>query len=47
MTKGSARDITPYNSNINVQQLVQIIQLMDDMGTILTGINIKAPYTSP
>lgn len=39
--------MTPYNSNINVSQLVQIIQLLDDIGTILTGINIKAPYTSP
>lgn len=47
MTKGNARDMTPYNANINVQQLVHIVQLMDDIGTIMTGINIKAPYTSP
>lgn len=47
MTKWSARDMTPYNSNINVQQLVNIIQLLDDIGTVLTGISVKAPYTSP
>ena len=39
--------MTPYNSNINVQQLVNIIQLLDDIGTVLTGISVKAPYTSP
>lgn len=47
MTKGSARDITPYNTNVNVQQLTQVVQFMDDLGSYLTWINIKAPYTSP
>lgn len=47
MTKGSARDITPYNTNVNVQQLTQVIQQMDDLGAYLTWVNIKAPYTSP
>lgn len=47
MTKGSARDVTPYNANVNVQQLVEIVQFMDDIWSYLTGVNIKAPYTSP
>lgn len=47
MTKGSARDVTPFQTGVNVQQLVEIIQFMDDMGSYLTWINIKAPYTSP
>lgn len=47
MTKGSARDATPFNANVNVQQLVEIIQFMDDIWSYLTWVNIKAPYTSP
>ena len=47
MTKGSARDITPYNTNVNVQQLAEIVVRMDDIWAYLTGINIKAPYSSP
>jgi len=47
MTKGSSRDITPYNTNVNVQQLADIVTRMDDVWAYLTGINIKAPYTSP
>lgn len=47
LTKGTARDITPFNANINVQQLVDMINLMDDMWSYLTWVNIKAPYTSP
>ena len=47
MTKGSARDITPYNTNVNVQQLADIVTRMDDVWAYLTGINIKAPYSSP
>ena len=47
MTKGSARDITPYNTSVNIEQLTNVITLMDDMWSYLTGISIKAPYTSP
>lgn len=47
MTKGSSRDITPYNTNVNVQQLADIVTRMDDVWAYLTGINIKAPYSSP
>lgn len=47
MTKGSARDITPYNTNVNIEQLSNIVQLMDDVGSYLTWVSIKAPYTSP
>lgn len=47
MTKGSARDITPYNTSVNIEQLTNVITLMDDMGSYLTWISIKAPYTSP
>lgn len=47
MTKGNARDITPYNTSVNIEQLTNVIMLMDDMGSYLTGISIKAPYTSP
>lgn len=47
MTKWSARDITPYNTNVNIEQLTNVITLMDDMGAYLTWVNIKAPYTSP
>ena len=47
MTKGSARDITPYNTNVNIEQLTNVITLMDDMGSYLTWVSIKAPYTSP
>lgn len=47
MTKWSARDITPYNTNVNIEQLTNVINLMDDMGSYLTWISIKAPYTSP
>jgi hypothetical protein len=31
MTKGSSRDITPYNTNVNVQQLADIVTRMDDV----------------
>ena len=47
MTKWSARDITPYNTSVNIEQLTNVITLMDDMGAYLTWISIKAPYTSP
>lgn len=47
MTKGSARDITPYNTSVNIEQLTNVIMLMDDMWSYLTWISIKAPYTSP
>lgn len=47
MTKGSARDVTPFNTQVNVQQLVEIVMFMDDIGSYLTWVNIKAPYTSP
>ena len=47
MTKGNARDITPYNTSVNIEQLTNVIMLMDDMGSYLTWISIKAPYTSP
>ena len=47
MTKWSARDITPYNTNVNIQQLTDIVMQMDDMWSYLTWISIKAPYTSP
>lgn len=47
MTKGSSRDVTPYNTNVNVQQLADIVTRMDDIWAYLTGINIKAPYSSP
>lgn len=47
MTKWSARDITPYNTNVNVEQLTNVVTLMDDLWAYLTWVNIKAPYTSP
>lgn len=47
MTKWSSRDVTPYNTNVNIEQLTNVITLMDDMWSYLTGISIKAPYTSP
>lgn len=47
MTKWSARDITPYNTSVNIEQLTNVITLMDDMWSYLTWISIKAPYTSP
>lgn len=47
MTKWSSRDVTPYNTNVNIEQLTNVITLMDDMGSYLTWISIKAPYTSP
>ena len=47
MTKGSARDVTPFNTQVNVQQLVEIVTFMDDVWTYLLWINIKAPYISP
>ena len=47
MTKWSSRDITPYNTSVNIEQLTNVITLMDDMGAYLTWISIKAPYTSP
>ena len=47
MTKWSSRDITPYNTNVNIEQLTNVITLMDDMWAYLTWISIKAPYTSP
>ena len=47
MTKGSSRDITPYNTNVNIEQLTNVITLMDDLWAYLTWVNIKAPYTSP
>lgn len=47
MSKWSARDITPYNTNVNIEQLTNVITLMDDLWAYLTWVNIKAPYTSP
>lgn len=47
MTKWSARDVTPYNTNVNIEQLTNVITLMDDLWAYLTWVNIKAPYTSP
>ena len=47
MTKWSARDITPYNTNVNIEQLTNVVNLMDDLWAYLTWVNIKAPYTSP
>lgn len=47
MTKWSARDITPYNTSVNIEQLTNVITLMDDLWAYLTWVNIKAPYTSP
>lgn len=47
MTKWNSRDITPYNTNVNIEQLTNVITLMDDMWAYLTWISIKAPYTSP
>lgn len=47
MTKWSARDVTPYNTSVNIEQLTNVIMLMDDMWSYLTWVSIKAPYTSP
>ena len=47
MTKWSSRDITPYNTNVNIEQLTNVVTLMDDLWAYLTWVNIKAPYTSP
>lgn len=47
MTKGSSRDVTPYNTNVNIEQLTNVVTLMDDLWAYLTWVNIKAPYTSP
>lgn len=47
MTKWSSRDITPYNTSVNIEQLTSVVTLMDDLWAYLTWVNIKAPYTSP
>ncbi|MDR0651172.1 MAG: hypothetical protein LBG59_07445 [Candidatus Peribacteria bacterium] len=47
MTEGNGRDITPFQPSVNVQQLQEILKLLDDYAIILTGLNFKAPYTSP
>jgi hypothetical protein len=47
MTEGNGRDITPFQPTVNVAQLQQILQVLDDYSIILTGLNFKAPYTSP
>ena len=47
MTEWNARDIQPINMQVNVWQLNEILTQMDDYWIILTGINFKAPYTSP
>lgn len=47
MTKWSARDVTPYNTNVNIEQLTNVVTLMDDMWAYLLWFNIKAPYVSP
>lgn len=44
---GDAKGVTQFQTNINVWQLVDILKLMEDYGMVTTGLNFKAPYTSP
>lgn len=47
MTEWSARDIVPFTPQVNVGQMVQILQILDDYGIQMTGLNLKAPYSTP
>lgn len=44
---GDAKQVGQFQTNINVWQLVEILKLMEDYWMINTGLNFKAPYTSP
>jgi hypothetical protein len=41
---GDATKIQPYSSNINVDQVVRILEVMEDFGVQTTGLNPKAQY---
>lgn len=42
-----SQGVGTFQTNINVGQLVDVLKLMEDFGMVTTGINYKAPYTSP
>lgn len=44
---GQTQGISTFTTNINVAQLVEVLKLMEDFGMVTSGINYKAPYTSP
>lgn len=44
---GDATKIQPYQTNINIGQITQILQVMEDFGIQATGLNAKSSYTSP
>ena len=41
---GDATKIQPYSSNINVDQVVKILEVMEDFGVQATGLNPKSQY---
>ena len=47
MTEGNASDVVPFIPNINIGQLIEMLRIMEDFGIQATGLNQKAPYTSP
>ncbi|MDO4714262.1 MAG: hypothetical protein Q4B28_06570 [bacterium] len=47
MTEGSASDVVPFIPNINIGQLIEMLRILEDYGIQATGLNQKAPYTSP
>lgn len=47
MTEGNASDVVPFIPNINIGQLIEMLRILEDYGIQATGLNQKAPYTSP
>lgn len=47
MTEGNASDVVPFIPNINIAQLLEMLRILEDYGIQATGLNQKAPYTSP
>ena len=47
MTEGNASDVVPFIPNINIGQLIEMLRILEDYGIQTTGLNQKAPYTSP
>lgn len=44
---GDANQIRPFTPNVNVWQGVEMVKLMEDYWIVNTGVNIRAPFTSP
>lgn len=47
MTEWNAGDLVPFVPNINISQLLEMLKILQDFGIEATGLNQKAPYTSP